>query len=296
MFSRVGRLSLVAAVGAGLYTQQNRFPTLDAKTQNRSKVKGFVYRNWRQYEVTQIEQLNATTKKVRFSFEDIDIEPGMRVVSVILGRTPGAGEDYIRTPYYPVSRNQDKGYFDLVVKDCEDPVSHRIHELKVGDTMEFKGAFPVLPYRVGQFTNLGLIAGGTGIIPMYTLIEEILSNPMETTRISLLYAAKTKEDLLFKKQLDTLAKKHPGNFRVEYCVEEKPWFWSGHVGTLNREVVSNNMPRPGRAVTIALAGPESMMEAVCGRREVDKAGWPTQGPVKGILKEIGYRKSHVFKF
>ena len=30
------------------------------------------------------------------------------------------------------------------------------------------------------------------------------------------------------------------------------------------QMVASNMPRPGRAVTIAVSGPESMMEAVCG--------------------------------
>lgn len=39
---------------------------------------------------------------------------------------------------------------------------------------------------------------GTGILPLYTLIQEILSNPLETTKISLLYAARSKDELLFK--------------------------------------------------------------------------------------------------
>lgn len=42
----------------------------------------------------------------------------------------------------------------------QDPVSVHLHGLRVGDAMEFKGALPVLPYRVGQYTTLGLIAGG----------------------------------------------------------------------------------------------------------------------------------------
>lgn len=36
------------------------------------------------------------------------------------------------------------------------------------------------------------------MLPLYALIQEILSNPQETTRISLLYAARTKGELLLK--------------------------------------------------------------------------------------------------
>mmetsp|Transcript_53491 Transcript_53491/g.87507 ORF Transcript_53491/g.87507 Transcript_53491/m.87507 type:complete len:290 (+) Transcript_53491:1-870(+) len=289
----------MAACGLGLggsLVAQLDFPTLCAKIMPRSKTKGFAWRSWREYEVEQVENLNSTTKKIRFAFEDNDLEAGIRVVSVILGRCKGDGDQYVRAPYYPVTRNSDLGHFDLVVKRTEDPVSQHLHSLKVGDKAEFKGALPILPYRVGQYSTLGLVAGGTGIIPLYMLIQEILSNPQETTKISLLYAAKDKSELLFKSHLDKLAQKHPQQFRVEYCVEQKPWFWSGHVGRLTKQMVASNMPRPGRAVTIAVSGPESMMEAVCGTTDLDKAGWPTQGPVKGLLHECGYRKSHVFKF
>ena len=39
-------------------------------------------------------------------------------------------------------------------------MSQHLHSLKVGDKAEFKGALPILPYRVGQYSTLGLVAGG----------------------------------------------------------------------------------------------------------------------------------------
>eukprot|EP00667_Euglena_gracilis_P014377 EG_transcript_14896 len=299
VFSLVGRFTVVSAIGLGCRCLQGtgpEVPQLDARTIARSKMLGFVWRSWREYEVEKVEQVSPTTKKIRFLFEDSDLEPGMRVVSSILGRKALAKDDYAQAPFYPVSRNQDKGYFDLVVKKTEDPVSEHLHQLKPGDKMEFKGALPVLNYRVGQFTTLGLIAGGTGILPLYTLIQEILSNPLETTKISLLYAARSKDELLFKKQLDTLAVKHPESFRVQYCVEQPSWFWGGHTGLITKEMVMANMPRPGRGVTVAVAGPTPMLETVCGTTELDKDGWVIQGPVLGLLNDCGYRNHHVFKF
>jgi cytochrome-b5 reductase len=300
------RLSAASAAGLGLRCAQPPGEAaasaagpsvLDAKTLVRSKMLGFVWRSWRRYELDKIEVLSPTTKRFRFLFEDSDIESGMRAVSCILGRVAPQKDAYVQTPLYPISRPEDKGFFEVVVKKTDDPVSVHLHGLRVGDAMEFKGALPVLPYRVGQYTTLGLIAGGTGVLPLYALIQEILSNPQETTRISLLYAARTKGELLLKKQLDALMRRHPQSFRVEYCVEERPWWpWAGWTGRITKEMVQENMPRPGRGVTIAVAGPLPMLDAVCGPTEVDKDGWVTQGPVKGLLNECGYRNHHVFKF
>ena len=42
-----------------------------------------------------------------------------------------------------------------------------------------------------KIKRLGLIAGGTGITPMFQLIRKICSNKHDNTAISLIYANKT---------------------------------------------------------------------------------------------------------
>lgn len=51
----------------------------------------------------------------------------------------------------------------------------------------------------------GMIAGGTGITPMYQVASALLGDPNEYTSISLIYANLTEDDILIKKELDELS-------------------------------------------------------------------------------------------
>lgn len=79
-------------------------------------------------------------------------------------------------------------------------MSQHLDRLRLGDKVDVKG--PVgrflykgrgmakiggrtLPYRI---TRLGMLAGGTGITPMYQLVQAILRDPRDATRCSLLFA------------------------------------------------------------------------------------------------------------
>ena len=50
-----------------------------------------------------------------------------------------------------------------------------------------------------------MIAGGTGITPMYQVAKALLQDPQEYTTISLIYANLSEADILIKDELDKLA-------------------------------------------------------------------------------------------
>lgn len=80
-------------------------------------------------------------------------------------------------PYTPVSRNTQKGYFDLIVKVYDSGVmSKHLGSLSPGDSLEVKGPIPKIEYRPNMKKRIGMIAGGSGITPMYQVILEVLSN------------------------------------------------------------------------------------------------------------------------
>jgi NAD(P)H-flavin reductase len=60
-----------------------------------------------------------------------------------------------------------------------------------------------------------MIAGGTGITPMYQVIQAVLKNSEDSTQLSLLYANVSPDDILLRDELDALAAAHP-NFKVWY--------------------------------------------------------------------------------
>lgn len=93
-------------------------------------------------------------------------------------------------------------------------MSQLLDSLDIGDTIDIKGPVGEIVYlEPGQFlirgkprnaSKLAMLAGGTGITPMYQVIKAVLSNPSDKTECSLVYANQTEEDILLKDEVGFL--------------------------------------------------------------------------------------------
>ena len=70
--------------------------------------------------------------------------------------------------------------------------------------MRIEGPKGQFKYHPSLSRELGMIAGGTGITPMLQIIRAALKNPSDPTKLSLIYANVTSEDILLKKELEEL--------------------------------------------------------------------------------------------
>lgn len=62
--------------------------------------------------------------------------------------------------------------------------------------------------------------GGTGITPMLQLARDITKNrETDSTKIALLFANQTEDDILLREELDDLAQQHPDRFKVWYTLD-----------------------------------------------------------------------------
>uniref|UniRef100_A0A7S0RQ42 NADH-cytochrome b5 reductase n=1 Tax=Chlamydomonas leiostraca TaxID=1034604 RepID=A0A7S0RQ42_9CHLO len=199
-------------------------------------------------------------------------------------------------PYTPVSPPGARGYLDLAVKVYpKGTMSKHIGSLKPGDTLEMKGPIPKYPYQPNIKKNIGMVAGGTGIAPMLQVIDTVLANPDDKTRITLVYGSVSPADIIFKDKLDALSRAHPDRLRVVYTVDRRGWgglLWGGNVGVISKDLLSKHMPPPDKDNLIMVCGPPGMMDAVSGNKAKDF----TQGELTGALKALGYTSAHVFKF
>lgn len=107
-----------------------------------------------------------------------------------------------------------------------------------------------------------MIAGGTGITPMLQIIRAALKNPADKTKLSLIYANVTAEDILLKKELDELAATHPKRFTVFYVLNDPPHGWHGGVGFVTREHIQKHMPPSNHDIKVLMCGPPPMMNAM----------------------------------
>lgn len=153
----------------------------------------------------------------------------------------GQEKEVVRS-YTPISSDQDKGFFELLIKAYPTGnISKYVTGLKVGDTMKVRGPKGAMVYTPNMVRHFGMIAGGTGITPMLQIIKAIIrgrprNGGNDETQVDLLFANVNQEDILLKDDLDTLAKEDP-NFRVHYVLNNPPPGWTGGVGFVTTDMI-----------------------------------------------------------
>ena len=153
----------------------------------------------------------------------------------------GEQKEIVRS-YTPISSDENRGYFDLLIKSYPTGnISRHMATLKLGDTMKVKGPKGAMVYTPGLVKRFGMIAGGTGITPMLQIIRAIVrgrprNGGNDTTEVDLIFANVKSEDILLKEDLDSLAKEDPG-FRVYYVLNEPPENWDGGVGFVTADMI-----------------------------------------------------------
>lgn len=88
-------------------------------------------------------------------------------------------------------------------------MSTHIHSLKPEDTLSFKGPMVKYPWTPNKHEHVALIAGGTGIAPMYQIIRGIFKNPEDKTKVTLVFGNVSEEDVLLRKELIELENTYP---------------------------------------------------------------------------------------
>ena len=187
-----------------------------------------------------------------------------------------------------------KGFVELLVKRYEKgPMSSHIHSLTPGQTLDIKGPLPKYPWSPNKHEHIALVAGGTGITPMYQLLRAIFKNPDDKTKVTLVFGNVSEEDILLKKELADLENKFPQRFRAFYVLDNPPKQWSGGKGYVTKDLLKTVLPEPkSDNIKVFVCGPPGLMTAVSGNKVSPK----DQGELTGILKELGYFTEQVYKF
>lgn len=241
--------------------------------------------------------------RLRFALPSAEHASGLTVASHVLAVDEGSSTT---RAYTPVSPPHVKGSFDLLVRRYPGgEFSTALHALRVGDTINFRGPVVTLDFasKPNVVRHLCLVAGGTGIAPLYQILTHVLATPGDVTEVRLLYANRTSEDVLLRRELDALAARHPDRLRVRYVVEEQEGppvvgqrSWSSFLsptspapqdkkdatGRINATVLREFLVAPTeRNAAVLVCGPEGMLRSLCG----DERNSSHDG---GLLGSLGY--------
>lgn len=187
-----------------------------------------------------------------------------------------------------------KGTMELLIKKYPNgPMSTHLHDMVPGQRLDIKGPLPKYPWSPNKHEHIALIAGGTGITPMYQLCRAIFKNPEDKTKVTLVFGNVSEEDILLKQQFAELENTYPNRFRAFYVLDNPPKEWTGNKGFITKELLKTVLPEPkSENVKVFVCGPPGLYKAISG----NKVSPSDQGELSGILKELGYSKDQVYKF
>eukprot|EP01084_Bolivina_argentea_P165424 287390_1 len=205
--------------------------------------------------------------------------------------------------YTPVSDSLFDGYIEFVIKYYKNgSLTPYLFELNENDTMEINGPYlSDLQYPFAHKSNIGMIAGGTGIAPMVQILKEMaLHTQYDTRYVDLLYANKTSDDYLCQGDLMSLKviMKDRLNIYDFYEFDKHknillPNSWNTNVpkiGRIDIESMKTFLPKPHNDTLIILCGLPQMIELFYGPRTDNGR------ELNGYLEQLGYTKDmiHVF--
>jgi len=186
--------------------------------------------------------------------------------------------------YSPISRPDDLGHIDLLIKvDDNGVMSHKLDNLRPGDTLEFKGPMGGIQLnhtilKHDKITKIGLIAGGVGIAPIIQIVRAAFHIKADHLKLKLVYGAIEESELIFFDTLLQKEKEH-SNFNVYFTLDHPPQGWSRGVGFITSEVIKRELFPPGDDVQIIICGPPKMCSIM-----------------KSNLEECGYTKDMYYSF
>lgn len=172
-------------------------------------------------------------------------------------------------------------------------MSTHLHNLAPGQRLDIKGPLPKYEWAANKHDHIALVAGGTGITPMYQLARAIFNNPNDKTKVTLVFGNVTEEDILLRKQFDELENTYPQRFRAFYVLDKPSKEWRGQSGFISKDLLKTVLPEPkSENIKVFVCGPPGLMKAISGNKVSPK----DQGDLSGALSELGYSKEQVYKF
>lgn len=150
-----------------------------------------------------------------------------------------------------------------------------LDQVRLGESVDFKGPIGEIEYiGDGEFNihnklyhgveQIGMIAGGTGITPMWQLIQASLCDNVKRPLLSLIYCARSIDEIIFYEELKQLEN---DQFRVRLILSQAPGdgSWTGGSGRFTMQELQEHLfPFPDSKSRLTfLCGPDPMLKYCC---------------------------------
>ena len=148
------------------------------------------------------------------------------------------------------SPSRSNGTFEMCVRNVGD-VTNAMHQMEPGAMMGIRGPFGQgFPVSKMKGRDVLFAAGGLGLAPLRSLINEVLDQRGSFGRVLILYGTKHPGEILFKDEIAEWSGREDVEFHI--TVDRGDQDWQGNVG-----VITTLFPK----VTI---NPRETVAAICG--------------------------------
>lgn len=173
------------------------------------------------------------------------------------------GEDVRRS--YSICSPLGAEYLEVGVKRIEGGAfsSHAL-TLKTGDTLDVMTPQGRFLAPIGGSHNYLLIAAGSGVTPMVSIARSVLEGEPDSA-ITLLYANRTTDSVMFRQAFDDLKDQYLTRFRLTHVMDEERQDFELFNGRLDGEKLATMATRgliaPTEFDAVYVCGPQPMTEA-----------------------------------
>jgi Na+-transporting NADH:ubiquinone oxidoreductase subunit F len=156
--------------------------------------------------------------------------------------------------------------------------SSYLGSLEVGETIIAKGPFSDFYATSGKKVPRIFIGAGSGLAPLRAIIFEQLKKRQDEGDLTLIYGARTEDDLLYRDELNLLSEQHK-NFSYIPTLSNPSEQWQGHSGYVQQVLLPYLSQKVKFLSTeFYLCGPEAMMSEV-----------------EQIITDVGIPSNQIFK-
>lgn len=227
-----------------------------------------------------VKKLTYDTKLYRLKFKhnskcenssENNYKPGQFVQVSVLG----AGEAPISICSSPTKKN----CLELCIRNVG-LVTGSLHNLKKGDELGIRGPYGNC-FPIEELAGQGLIfiGGGIGLAPLRSVIKYVLDNRSDYGEVTILYGARTKEDIVFADELDEWGRQE--NVKVFTTIDTAQEGWPGHVGVVTT-LMDKIRHAPDRKAFIC--GPPIMIHFTI--MELLDAGWAEENIITTLERHM----------
>jgi len=205
------------------------------------------------YKIIKVTEYTSDVKAFRVK-STINPKPGTFIeVSV-----PGIGE----APLASCSCS-DK-YLDILTRNAGN-VTSKMFQLKKGDTVYIRGPYGRgFPVEELKGKNIVLVAGGTGIAPVTSMIDYIVQNRKDFKEIFIYFGFRNEKYILLQDKIEKYQKLFHVNIGLSEATNNTV-YEQGYI----QSIIENHKPVIEDTVAL-ICGPEIMME--CVTEELNKLG------------------------